>query len=751
MGAMLAVPLCAVADRIPVAIISTNADSLTRTITFTYAEDSTATATGGANGTYDISKRAGGARPVWARRSPAIDSTITTAVFDKSFAEARPKTTAYWFYDMSVLNNIVGFENLCTDSVTNMSYMFYGCESLTDLDLSHFNTTAVTNMNDLLNGCSRLRSLDISSFDMTNASRTSRMFNGCTALKKLTVGNNSAVPTLHGIGKPFAPCWLIVGDGFPTAKLGEADEWGVYRWNSGYFTTRQSIELPVAEYSWTPADGFITLTFACQDVDVTTLGGGTSALYTMPESGSPEWSDHDIGKAVFDKSFAKYKPTSLSGWFKDNRSLTEIDGLENLNTSEVTRMDSMFYSCESLKSINLSLLNTSKVTNMDVMLAGCSSLKTLDLSSLALDSLKSCQYICSSCDSLRTLNVGSHDLSVFGDRHQFNYVGHRWPCILITSADFPTQKLGSKAQSGFYSYLGGYFSLDTVVDMPVATVSGYNDIGDRTTVTFSYEKGVDLTKSFSGETVVFPLTPNEPGWTGAEGNVMHGGLFRHDGMDITTVRFDESFAQVYPTSTALWFADLRNLTDIEGLEYFNTDSVVYMTLMFYNCRRLKSVDLSKLNTANVLYMEEMFRNCAALTSLDLSGFNMTKPSQVNRLLDGCTGLTQLNVGNMNIGPAYYYDIFNGVGTVDSPCKLIVGSAFPMSDLGDKLTNDAGTNYYHWLDGYFLEPVVDDTPSAIISHRVVTLPSDAPTYDLSGRRVGKEYKGVVIKKGRKYVR
>ena len=71
--------------------------------------------------------------------------TITTVVFDASFANCTSLTsTAYWFWECTKLNNISGIENLKTDNVTNMYGMFFGCESLTSLDLSGFNTDRVT-------------------------------------------------------------------------------------------------------------------------------------------------------------------------------------------------------------------------------------------------------------------------------------------------------------------------------------------------------------------------------------------------------------------------------------------------------------------------------------------------------------------------------------------------------------------------------------------------------------------------------
>ncbi|MBQ2217187.1 MAG: BspA family leucine-rich repeat surface protein, partial [Prevotella sp.] len=59
-------------------------------------------------------------------------------------------------------------------------------------------------------------------------------------------------------------------------------------------------------------------------------------------------------RAVIDKSFASVRPTSCYEWFGDFHCLTTIEGLEYLNTSEVTNMTFMFGYCPQLTSLDLS-------------------------------------------------------------------------------------------------------------------------------------------------------------------------------------------------------------------------------------------------------------------------------------------------------------------------------------------------------------------------------------------------------------
>ena len=72
------------------------------------------------------------------------NTIVLTAIFDASFRDFRPTTTAGWFTDLQSLKSIEGFEHLNTSQVTNMNGMFFGCNSLTALDLSNFDTAKVT-------------------------------------------------------------------------------------------------------------------------------------------------------------------------------------------------------------------------------------------------------------------------------------------------------------------------------------------------------------------------------------------------------------------------------------------------------------------------------------------------------------------------------------------------------------------------------------------------------------------------------
>ena len=90
------------------------------------------------------------------------------------------------------------------------------------------------------------------------------------------------------------------------------------------------------------------------------------------------------------------------------------------------------------------------------------------------------------------------------------------------------------------------------------------------------------------------------------------------------------------------FYDCKSLrsVDLSGLD---TSSVTGMSYMFYNCSSLAALDLSSFDTSQVLYMSSMFKGCSKLSSLDLSSFDTSKVTDMSDMFYGCSSLKSLNV------------------------------------------------------------------------------------------------------------
>ncbi len=125
-----------------------------------------------------------------------------------------------------------------------------------------------------------------------------------------------------------------------------------------------------------------------------------------------EWEDHagDITTVEFDPSFGNCTTiTNMVGWFFENTKLQTINGLEYLNTSNVTNMLALFNGCTSLTSLDLSTFDTHNVTNMRGMFYGCTSLTTLNVSSFNTSNVLGFNSMFNNCTSLKSIDVSRFD------------------------------------------------------------------------------------------------------------------------------------------------------------------------------------------------------------------------------------------------------------------------------------------------------------------------------------------------------
>ena len=182
---LLATPLSAQAQTRKAYVVQ-SADKTTLTF---YYDDQRATRTGKSWGIEETKREGNNIFPAWAGTFEVAESTTTRVVFDASFRDFRPTTTARWFYNYRELEQIEGVEYLNTSEVKDMSSMFWGCLVLKSIDLKNFNTQNVTDMSSMFYDCVALTSIDLKNFNTQNVTDMSWMFYRCAALKSLDLKN----------------------------------------------------------------------------------------------------------------------------------------------------------------------------------------------------------------------------------------------------------------------------------------------------------------------------------------------------------------------------------------------------------------------------------------------------------------------------------------------------------------------------------------------------------------------------------
>ena len=374
------------------------------------------------------------------------NGTIVHIVFDKSFSTYTPTSLYYFFANLKKLETITGLEYLNTEKVTDMGCMFRSCSSLTSLDVTKFNTVNVTNMSYMFTGCSALLSLDVTNFNTANVTNMGNMFFDCLSLTSLDVTNfntanvtnmsymflgcskltslyltNFNTANVTNMGCMFFDCssltTIYASSKFVTTQVSnssgmfknceklkgeevctnyKATDKTYAKIEGGYF----SRAIPRVKY----ADG--TLTFFLTSKE--TLGENEYGIYGLGAKPDWVWKNPNVTKVtkvVFDPAFANARPTNCYAWFQGYVNLTSIEGIEYLNTSQVTDMHNMFSECSHLQTTDFSGFDTRKVKDMSYMFHNCGSLKSLDISNFNTSEVTDMRGMFESCIGLTSLDL----------------------------------------------------------------------------------------------------------------------------------------------------------------------------------------------------------------------------------------------------------------------------------------------------------------------------------------------------------
>ena len=638
-------------------------DQTSKTLTFSYGAKP--------EGAYDLNE--GTNSPAWREQGDNIE----TVVFDASFANARPTSCFFWFLNCSNLTTIEGIEYLNTENVTNMNSMFYCCSALESLNLTNFNTENVTDMSNMFHGCSALTSLDLSNFNTAKVKEMGFMFNVCTALTTIYASDKFVTNQVtYGIYM-FYGCTALKGAiDYDANKTSHT----YANCDTGYFTPGCAY----AEFD----EGTGTLTFKCG------LSKPAGAYDLNEGDSGPAWSKQSakINKVVFDASFANARPTSCKMWFYNCNNLTEIEGIENLNTVNVTDMNCMFWGCSSLTSLDLSKFDTQKVTDMGFMFSYSSNLTSLDLSKFDTQNVTNMVYMFSGCSKLTLLNLSKFNTqNLTSMTHMFSC------CAGLNSLDlskFDTQNVTD--MEGMFDGCSGFTSLDlSKFDTQKVTNMRYmfNGCSALTSLDlskFNTQKVTDMTNMFYGcsdlTTIYvsdkFVTTNVNFGYSMFEGCTSLKGAIVYDAnkIDDTYANYETGYFTLKPSTAYAVFnevdgtltfryddskpAGAYDLNEGDNMPAWRNQSAKINKVVFdvsfakarptscyswfYKCENLTQIeDIENLNTQNVTDMSYMFYGCDGLTSLDVSKFNTQKVENMHAMFSWCEGLNSLNLSNFD--------------------------------------------------------------------------------------------------------
>ena len=371
------------------------------------------------------------------RMFPYDDRNIKHIVINESFETFTPIKLNSFFAILTSLETITGLEYLNTANVTDMSLLFFNCQKLTSLDLSNFNTAKVTNMEAMFSVCPNLKAIYASDKFITAAvTKSEDMFSYCNSLSgDIDWTSDKAADKTY-------------------AKI-----------DGGYFRDKAYDNRPWVKY----ADGTLTFLYGYKrTVDV-----NRNEYELNSGENSPAWKakSGNITQVVFDASFANARPTTCFKWFSSFSKLTQVKGVENLNTENVTNMGNMFAGCSSLASLDVTHFNTEKVTDMCNMFGDCNKLTSLDVTHFNTEKVTDMYNMFGDCWRLASL-----DVTLFNTANVTNMDFMFFDCLALTSLDvthFNTAKV--EGMSGMFAHCSSLTSLDVTL-LPLHPETSLNEL-----------------------------------------------------------------------------------------------------------------------------------------------------------------------------------------------------------------------------------------------------------------------------------
>ncbi|EPF4330079.1 immunoglobulin-like domain-containing protein [Enterococcus hirae] len=530
------------------------------------------------------------------------------------------------------VTEIEGLSQLDTSNVTDMWKMFKDMSSITSLDVSGFDTSNVTDMRSMFYGMSSVTSLDVSNFDTSKVTFMSYMF-ADAPLKKLTLGDTFK---------------FVEANASLTSAWKREDGKGTFYSAEDFMKNYGTGDLTAGTYVSVETDTWGTSPYMF-DKDTGTLTIGAGELSGYKES---PWSSNKVdnkaikkivlaGKVVAPENSNYLFSTSTVG--KDLTNVTEIEGLSQLDTSNVTDMSYMFFGMSSVTSLDVSSFDTSNVTTMSYMFYGMSSVTGLDVSNFDTSNVTTMGYIFKGMGSVTSLDLSNFDTSNVTDMTDMFFGTSLKKLILGDTFKFVA---GKGALTSAWKREDGKGKAYTAADF----MKNYGT-GDLTAGTYvSVEIGTWGTSPYNFDETTGTLTIE----AGELSGFVESPWSENKKVDATAIKkIVLSGKVVAPENSFLLFSGNTsadkptNVTEIEGLSQLDTSNVTDMSKMFKGMSSITSLDVSGFDTSKVTNMQHMFSGMSSVTSLDVSGFDTSNVTDMANMFRGMSSVTSLDVSGFD--------------------------------------------------------------------------------------------------------
>lgn len=453
------------------------------------------------------------------------------------------------------LKNITNIGNMNISKADGISYVFSNCSTLTQLDLSNWDTRNVQYMIGTFSGCTNLTEINCSGWNTSKVYNMQAAFYNCKSLQTLPVRDWDSRSVMY-MDNAFAYC-----ESLTNLDVSKWDTSKVVELTNVFYHCSSLTTLDVSKWKTTNVLRAENLFAVCEKLtsldvskwdtsNITTANAMFSACRALTSLDVSKWNT------------SKMKNTA--SMFASCAKLTSLD-VSKWNTSSIGDMNSMFNTCSSLTNIDVSRWNTSNVFNMSSVFARCESLTTVDVSNWDTGNAINLSYIFSNCTSLTTVDVSRWNTS-----KATNIAGLFAGCSKLTSADV------SRWNTSKVQYMNNLFAFCYL--LPSLAISGW----DTSSV-------IDMHELFNSCKKVTSLDLSR--WNTSKVRDMRAMFVYCDALSTIKINnWDTSKV----TNMNQMFKECTNLTTIDGV--LDLKSCTNYEYMFSRCDSLTSVKVKNLPT-----------------------------------------------------------------------------------------------------------------------------------------------------------
>ncbi|NUE97676.1 BspA family leucine-rich repeat surface protein [Lactobacillus melliventris] len=370
--------------------------------------------------------------------------------------------------------------------------------------------------------------------------------------------------------------------------------------------------------------------------------------------------------------------------------LTQINGLNNLITSNITDMSYMFADCPKLVSLDLSSFDTSKVAFFSSMFYADTDLSSINLSSFTIADDAVDYSLFDSCTDLTKLVLGkgikfttTNDLPNDSLQQPGTWVNmgegngsltkgtNQW-----SSADLMTNYQGDRDHDTYVRYTGGIVTIHRqdedgkqLVDQDGKEIPDeklFGNISDPVTVdtskefagyTFKENKNSDV-KAFTSDPQDITLVYSKSKTDNTSDNTWEGVPYTFNNGVLSLGEKGKNYKIDNSGNKEKSYAlDTRDISISQNIKGVNVDEIKEIDLnapiaiigsangVFKNLKNLATIKgLDNLDTSQVTDFSQMFSGDTALTSADLSNFQVAANAEMTDMFSSCSSLTELSLG-----------------------------------------------------------------------------------------------------------